>query len=471
MSIFCTFHRSEKAHFHCYECGSAFCENCISIRETSGYSGKEKEYFCPGCNIPAEMLSLGNLVEPFWHQLSSIFLYPFQLVPLVLTLILASLGTLFSESFLVTLFVWVVMVKYAYATLTWTAQGSLKAPKVSLALINEDVLQVFKQYVLYFIIAAMAAVVFTYTGTVGGFSFLVLVALALPAMIMVLVSSNSILQAINPVVSYGIISRIGGPYFLMYLFLFFILVAPSTLFAYLPLSIPVKAFIFLKLFFQQIYTIIAFHLMGYVLLQYHYELGYSVDYDFFMKHRGKAVKKKPNPKQELLTGIAVLVKSGKYQEAIDLVNPHIAGDDVDVEISEKFLQILQMAGKDDVTPKYALRHLDLLIAKDKNLKATTLYSEWQDHDDFSPVAKDVHQIAMWYAELKDFKKAIKTYVYFVNTFKKHELTPEVYFSLAQLLYERAKKSAKAKQIFRAMVKNYPNHPLTPEANEYIKLIG
>ncbi len=160
MPINCTFHRSNSAHFQCHECGSAFCENCVSVRETRGLSGNNTEYFCPGCNIPAEMLSLGNIIEPFWHRLSSIFFFPFQPTPLILTAILATFGALFPTSLLVNLFVWVVMMKYAYAVLIQTGQGSLKAPKVTFELINQDVLQVFKQFLLFAIMAFLAVTIF-----------------------------------------------------------------------------------------------------------------------------------------------------------------------------------------------------------------------------------------------------------------------------------------------------------------------
>jgi len=122
----CDFHRTEAAHFQCYECGTAFCDTCVSVRDVEEFSGKKRHYFCPACNIPVQTISVGNIIEPFWHRLSGFFLYPFQPTPLLLTIALSVLGAVFTTNLFVRIFIWVVAVKYAYAVLTTTAQGGLK---------------------------------------------------------------------------------------------------------------------------------------------------------------------------------------------------------------------------------------------------------------------------------------------------------------------------------------------------------
>ena len=172
MSINCTFHRSVVAHFQCHECGSAFCDECISVRDTEGYGGRGRDYFCPGCNLPAEMVSMGDIIEPFWGRLTAFFLYPLQLTPLILTLLLSGLGALFPANIFVNLFIWVLMMKYAYATLIETAQGGLRAPKVTWDLINNNVHQVFKQYIIFALVGVGAVYVLQIFGIIGFCLFL-----------------------------------------------------------------------------------------------------------------------------------------------------------------------------------------------------------------------------------------------------------------------------------------------------------
>ncbi len=471
MAIDCTFHRTKPAHFHCIECGTAFCENCISTRKSNGFSGETIDYFCPGCNISAELLSLGNIIKPFWNNLGSFFLYPFQMVPLLLTIVLSALGAIFPSTLLVSLFVWVVMMKYAYATLIETGQGRLKAPDLSWKLVNEDILQVFKQYVIFAVIALIAGFIFSIGGVFAGGTFLVLIFVALPAIIMLLVATNSVVHALNPVLFFGMISRIGGPYFLMYLFLFFLLAGPAAVIAYLPPDLlPLQLYVFLTLFLEQFYALICYRMLGYVLLQYHKEIGYHIDYEYFRLHRGGA-KIKESPDEELNRGLAILIKQGKYIEALDMLYPEIKGREPSIEHSEKFLQLLKMAGKNDNAAKFAVHHLDLLVANKKKQKAVPFYLEMRSEGVEMENAETLFKIGQWLQERNDFKEALATYIYFTKRFKNHVLQPEVYFKLAQLLHERANNSAKAQQILRAICKSYPKHRLIPQVSDYLSLIG
>lgn len=471
MAIDCTFHRGKAAHFHCIECGTAFCENCVSTRKTNGFNGETIDYFCPGCNIPVELLSLGNIIKPFWNNLGSFFLYPFQMVPLLLTIFLSALGAIFPSNLLVSLFVWVVMMKYSYATLIETGQGRLKAPDLSWKLVNEDLQQVFKQYVIFAVIFFITGLIFSKFGTFAGSTFLVLVFVALPAIIMLLVATNSVVQALNPVLFFGIISRIGGPYFLMYLFLFFLLAGPTAVFAYFPPDLlPLQFYVFLTLFLQQFYALICYHMLGYVLLQYHKEIGYQVDYQYFRQYRGGA-KKKQSPDEELNRGLAILIKQGKYIEALDMLYPQIKGEEPSIEHSEKFLQLLKMAGKNDNAAQYAVHHLDLLVANRKKQKAVPLYLEMRSEGADMENPETLFKIGQWLQERNDFKEALTAYIYFTKRFKKHDLQPEVYFELAKLFHERANNSAKAQQILRAICKSYPKHRLIAQINDYLSLIG
>lgn len=468
MSVNCSLHRSKAAHFECHQCGSTLCDDCISIKETPGLGGKNRDYFCPACEWPANMIGLGNVMEPFWNRLSSIFLYPFQLTPLILTFILSALGAFFPGNIFVQLAVWVIMMKYAYAALIFTAQGALKAPDVTWKLLNEDVLQVFKQFAVFFLIGVGASFIFGFS-MIAGIIFAFVMIGCLPAIIMVLVSTNSVFQAVNPFVFIPIITRIGWPYVLMYLFLFFLFGAPAALFAFLPVeAIPVLLLAFLSLFFSQLYSIISYHLMGYVLLQYHEEIGYSVDYEFFVENQGdKKKRKEKSPEEEAKTGLALLVKAGKYPEAIQRVLPLMREDNPEFELSEKFYQLLKMAGEDENAAIYSAKHLDVLVRNNKRQKAMELFPEIKASSSAPPSPESVFNVASWYEERNDPRNALSTYGYFTKNFKNHSLTPEVYYYSAKILYDKANNSKKAKQILKAIIRTFPDHEIVPEAKEYL----
>ncbi len=472
MSTKCTLHRSRVAHFFCNECGSSLCEDCVSVRKTTGYSGTSTDYFCPACELPVRLEGLGNIMEPFWNRLGAIFLYPFQRTPVLLTLSLATLGIVFSGSFLVSLAVWIVMMKYAYAALLHTAQGSLRAPALTWSLVNENVFQVFKQYVVFGILGISGGFVFG-VSVIGGFAFTALIIACLPAIIMILVATDSVFQAINPFLFLPIIKRIGWSYLLMYLFLVFLLFAPFALFSVLPVSLmhPMVAG-FLYLFFSQIYVLISYHLMGYVLLQYHEEIGYAVDYEFFLKNQGtKRKRREKTPEEELKTAIALLVNAGKYREAIGRVRPAVLEDSPDPEVSEKFLHLLKLAGEQTKAENYAVRHFEILVKNDKKQGAASLFAEIRQTAAGPASAESVFKVASWYQERHEYKHALSAYAYFTKHHKIHALAPEVYFESAKLLHEHAGNSPKARQILQGIIKTFPDHVLVPQVTHYLQIVS
>lgn len=474
----CTFHRSKPAHFHCHDCDINFCENCISRREYNGYAGKEVNYFCPGCGEPVKRLGLGNVIDPFWNRIGSIFLYPVQPTPLTQTCILSLIGALTPNflgvfSLAVHAFVWAAMLKYAYATLIITGQGSLRAPIYSSELVSENLSQAFKMIFLFLIIGAATFTIYGLGGSaglIGAGIFLLFVALSFPAMIMILVTNDSLLGSFNPQTIYLIISRIGWGYFLMYFFMILLYLAPATIIALLPMDLlPGALSSFIELFLNQMYLIIIYHLMGYVLLQYHEEIGYEVDYEYFMKNRGHSVKRKQMSEvEELERGVAVLVKAGKYNKAADLLLPHIKSGNPKTELAEKYLQLLDMAGEKKQAQTYLPYLFDLFVSREEKQKAISLFNKIKTATAAPPTGENIYTLASWHVERRDYKKAIEAYIYFVNRVKKHNLKPEVYFELARLLHEKAGKTNKAKELLLAIIKSHPDTGWSSNAREYLE---
>ena len=277
MTAQCQYHPSQPAHFECYKCHTSFCSGCISKRTVDAYGAKKHMYFCPKCNVEAEPIGLENLVVPFWKRLPQFFLYPFKLQPIIFILIVAGIGTFFAGSRLINFVLWVAAIKYALLTLNNSAQGKLIAPDISFKVLNEDVTQVFKQFGILVLVNFLGGWVFANHGFVAGILYMQLSVLFIPAMIMALVATDNIAQAFNPIVLFRIISGIGKNYLLMYLFLTFFKNAPDVLAGQLQMFLPSAAVYFVYFAATQYYTIMAYNLMGYVMLQYHEEIGYEVE--------------------------------------------------------------------------------------------------------------------------------------------------------------------------------------------------
>lgn len=467
MSIKCSVHRNSQAHFQCHKCGGAYCEKCVSIRSSTGYGEENRDYFCPTCNLPAEHVGVGNLITPFWERLPKFFTYPLQPVPLILTFFLSLLGALVPFSIFVQVFVWVVMMKYAYAVFLATGQGSFKAPTVTWQLINSDIEAVLKQFVIFGLIGFGAKFVFGTAGVFGGFLYLAFIAIFAPAILMVLVASNSVFNAINPLIFIPLVSRIGARYFLMYLFLFLLYSAPMAVFSYFPLEMPFQVWKFLILFFGQYYALVSYHLMGYVLLQYHEEIGYHVDYEHFMDHSVAVKGEKLDEQEKLLNSLGVLVQNGRYEDALVLIRSETRGKFTTVELSERYLQLLQMTGNQEEANRFRGKHLDLMVQHGKKEKSVQLYKqlELETGDTLSP--ETLFSIASWLNERSEFKKALNCYMSYIKDHKEHLNVPEAYFEVAQILHERGNNSKKAKQIMNILLSSFPDHKLIPEVKKYL----
>lgn len=472
MTISCSFHPGQAAHFQCNDCDINFCESCITSRKVETYGSVEKHYFCPACDAEAELIGVANILPPFWKKLGAIFSYPFQLSPLLLTVTLAAIGGFMSGSFLVRLVVFIVMLKYAYAVMIATAKGSLRSPTLTWKLINDDVFQVLKQYVIFGLVGFCGSLITSQTGPLAGKLFYMFITIFMPAIIMVLVATNSIIHAVNPALFVPIVWRIGLPYVLMYLFLMFLYTGPSYLLSLIPFDLSPKLAGFTILFVQQIYAIVSYHLMGYVLLQYHAEIGYPVEYEYFVK-QGRTAGKSPkiSEKQKLLNTIEVLIKGGHYAKALPLLREEIAVESPDINLSEKYYRLLQLADEKKKAGNYAPILLDQLVQKGRKKEAMELLTEMMGNNMSVPSDTAILKVADWYKQRGELKKAVDSYSYFLKNNKGHNAVPEMYFKLAQILHENGRNSAKAKKILMGLVKTFPHHNLVPQIKSYLSSMG
>jgi len=87
----------------------------------------------------------------------------------------------------------------------------------------------------------------------------------------------------------------------------------QVLIQYLPAGLHLLLFSFAKSY----YTIISYHLMGYVILQYHEQIGYKVDYDDYKDPSAKADEPvEDEPDAAILKEVNLLIQEGKLDEAI-----------------------------------------------------------------------------------------------------------------------------------------------------------
>jgi tetratricopeptide (TPR) repeat protein len=431
----------------------------------------EDNFLCPVCNIPAEQLGIGNLIEPFWQRLAKFFCYPLQLHPLILMTVI-TLFAVFFPSFIVRFLCFMVSLKYGYSILTATARGNLKAPGAIAALFTSDVSQVFKLYLLCIVLATLQEIVLRYTGVLGGNICSLAIFLLLPAMVMILVAANSVIAALNPMIVLPITVRIGWHYLLMLLFLILLPMAPASLLPFFSGIFPWAVLQFITIFFLQYYVFIMFNLMGYVLLQYHEEIGYDVDYDHFISSSlsGQEKPRSQSLEEGLNHQITMLVKKGLHQEALQVMREEMVIIENNVELSAKYYSLLKMCQQREWFCQHAPGHLRLLIDRNKRVRAIEVYQELAEDEEITLATDLVLTIGNWLMERDAYQQAAQCYSRFIKDNPRDSRLPEAWLQMIKLYHEHFNSTEQAIKLAEAVLAKYPDHSLVAELKAYLQIM-
>lgn len=478
MKICCDYHPTQPAHWNCEKCGANLCPPCVTRRDQEGYAKGQKLHLCPKCYLPVEWIGVGNFIDPFWKRLPQIFAYGFYPRPLILVAVIAVISAFFPSSGIFSLvargLLGMMILKYAFESLKATAGGDLKPPRVNAETISADIGPVVKQGIMYLLIGALIFYLAATSGPFIAYPVFYLVGLLVPSMIIILVTSSSLLNALNPFAVGTIAIRIGWAYLLVYVFFSILGSAPAVLGHYLIKYFPEALQLPMMTFAQGFYTIITYHLLGYVILQYHEEVGYQVDQDDFRDPSGQASEpRQADPDAPVLNAVKPLIQEGKLDEALALIIEMTAVTGIQgVNLAERYYTLLKMRKKIPEMLTHAEKFLELLAARDGKTKALKVYIECKKiKPDFLPDAMALFKLAGWLNEIGKSKEAIATYNRLVKEYPEHKLVPKAFFRVAQIFQDRLMSPDNARKILTGVKKKYPDHEIIPHVENFLANIG
>lgn len=482
MTDLCSYHPTQTAWWYCDNCDKFLCPKCIT-RRVNEYQGNISYFFCPKCNTMPEQKEIRDIIPPFWKRLHSFFVYPFTSVHAISLIFgLALLASIPGKSgflpIVLQLVSGAVMLKYAYESLNITSAGNLKPPPINADVLTGGFVAVVKQVILLILLVLVAIFI---VGPLGGTALLLYIAvvsICFPSMIILLAVTNSVLRAINPVYYIGFAIRIGWAYLLLLFFLSILGVAPILLgysfIQHMPESI--QPFFFSSA--TNYYTLVSYHLMGYVIVQYHDRLDHEVNFETMLATTFPQGLPEQTPlqnnsgqataEQSLLTEIGPLIQEGDLEGAIALIKERTGMEISDPELSDRYITLLKMANRDSEYMDYAPNHLELLAKSEEKLKATALYEECVKSDrDFaaSPIA--LFKVGSWLNEKGDANLAIQALNRLTKSYPKDALVPKAYYRAAQIMHEKLKATDRAKRILTALIDRYPNHDMADFAQKYL----
>jgi tetratricopeptide (TPR) repeat protein len=469
--IFCKYHPDIPASWVCHYCQINFCKNCIQVEY-------DEIPACPVCGQQAHSLGTGNLIQPFWQRIPQFFRYPFQFPPLLFMLLLTVLSILVNKvpvdimpfGILIELAMVMLFIKYAYVVLEHTAQGYLHAQRIRGKLLTENLETLFKQLFVVFLFFIGLSELSGLTNKAPFYLGMLFTTLVFPASIMVLAVEHRLMRAINPASLLGMIRRIGNAYFIMCLFLLMLLMgtiqAVDMMVEYLPASIYMPVSYFIIMFF----TLVMFNLMGYVLYQYHEELGYSVQ-------QGNNESNDPEPRlqetESALRKIEILFHEGKLVEAEERLVQMIQKHPANMQYRERFHRLLLARGDLDGLRIYSADYIGRLMLDNQPSEAFRVFTECYELDKNFKFGNGRQRFAMAQLLNKNgqARAALNLLTNLHLDFPGYEGILDAYLLAARILCESFNEDKKAHQILEFLQKKYPQHPRISQVKEYMSMVA
>ncbi|MXV09126.1 MULTISPECIES: DUF4013 domain-containing protein [unclassified Xanthomonas] len=318
--------------------------------------------------------------EPFWARTRAIALYPLRggaLYALIALTLCSLLGMLPGIGWILGIVTTLAIYKYAFEILRHTADGYLDAPERGFD-VGDGVVVRLLALVILLGVAVFAALLLT--GPVGGLLMLLAVVLLQPGFLISLAMDGSLRRALNPAVSIGLALRIGWPYLAAFGLLFVIQASALGAATWLQRALP-------PLVADLAVTVVtiwglfaAFHLMGYLVYQYHAVLGYEPAADAataFARH---------DPDQRVLDEAEHLVRDGHTEDALQVLRSEVRTRAVSLGVHELYQRLLRGSARHDERREHTRQYMHRLLQEKQERRALALQREALDADaDFVPL--------------------------------------------------------------------------------------
>ncbi|RXR05173.1 hypothetical protein [Pseudoxanthomonas composti] len=323
--------------------------------------------------------------EPFWQRLPSIMSSPLRGAALYTMLALTALSLLAllpgPIGMIFALMTWLGIYKAAFDILRNTADGFMDAPEVAQGeLIDGAVLRMLALMILMIaLVVALAILVSPILALVA----MVLCVFMQPGAVISLAMDGSLRRAANPMVSLGLAVRIGWPYLAAFGLLFVIQASAATARHWLGnVMPPVLGDVVLML--VSIWALFAtFHLMGYLVYQYHEELGYSP------AAHARVDFQRDAPDQRLLDEAEGHVREGRLDTALEVLRADVRSRAVGLPVHELYQRLLAKSGLAGERAEHARYFLGQLLAEKQDRRALALLRESLEADaDFVPLTQE-----------------------------------------------------------------------------------
>ncbi|OGT89474.1 MAG: hypothetical protein A2286_14435 [Gammaproteobacteria bacterium RIFOXYA12_FULL_61_12] len=401
-------------------------------------------------------------IQPFWNRVPDFFLYVLSPTPLILCVVFGALTALL-PFWPVYLLLFALMTKYAFEALIRTSEGDLDPPGLAADVFNENFGLVFKQLAIYLITGAIILSLvlkgMLVPAKAMGIAFLFL----LPAMTMVLASTSSLLSAINPIMLIGMVTRVGWSYLGLYGLLLVVYMAESNAQGFLLSRVGPQAIFPLYNAVNFLFSVLAYHMMGYLLYQHHEALGISQRIFESESH---------DPTGGKLEQFHAFMEKGMTEAAKAELIGRVRDEPVNAELRRKLSAFLMVHGTEDDKVKFARYIIPILVENGQANEAGRLYTDLAAGSAGFALGRADHYLALIRAlnTMGQGKAAFALAKNIHKRFPKETEVADIYIEMAQLVSHKFSRDDLALQMLGFVLKNYPRHPRCGEAEQLAQTI-
>jgi hypothetical protein len=408
-------------------------------------------------------------IEPFWQRLPRISLYPLQGASLA-TIVVLSAARVVSLlpgflGLILNLLITVALYKFAAEVLWRTANGKMTPPEIVGSDSNLGWLQVQVQIVLWLLIILSIFILGPALGTIA----VIFIALGAPGAMMSAAIEQSLGRAINPATWIAMMTRLGWPYFVVALLCGVFMLSEANAQAFVVPHLPALLAVIVFYAISHYVTIATFHLMGYLVYQYHDELGFEVE-------AAPELPRRPgvgaDADQQLLDEAEALVREDRTVDAEALLREQINTRGGSPALHQRYRKLLGLRGDVDALRRHTNEYLNVLIAQDDLRRAVELVRDMQEREPaYKPTSPEyVGRIAKRAADTGQSQVALRLLSGFHKAYPKHKEIPANYLLAARLLAEKMNREDQAKVLLQQVREQFPQHALIPEVEAYLRFL-
>ena len=401
-------------------------------------------------------------IQPLWERIPAVFRYALHPTPLILCASLALISALLPFLF-ISILVYALMTKYAFEVLIRTSEGDLTPPDLGSETLSENYGVVYKQLLMF---AILGAIIYAFASRememLAILSRLVFL-LFLPAMTMVLATTDSLVSAFNPALLFGMVMRIGWSYLALYGLLFIIYMAESNTEGLLLSLIGEWAVTPIYTAINLFFSVMAYHMMGYLLYQNHAELGISQ----------RTKNEEPVDATEAKLD---LFYSYLDQGLMDAAKTELLGrakqEPGDSKLLQKAATFLMANGSEEERLRFARYFLPILLESERPSLAATMFQDLvAENPEFSLRRADHYlQLMRALVQIGQEKTAVKLSQNIHKRFPNEPEVADIYIETARLLSLKFSRDDLARTLLAFVAKQFPRHPRRDEAIELARTI-